>query len=105
MPLATAMKSPTPVADKNLAASKPTDTPTGPHKAMMVTPTYTVVLLQVAVMVEPRAKPANLGHCLIDDLFDEPLRNTFLWNDLHDFDHLSLNLRQWKIDDSCNNAL
>ena len=59
MPLATAIKSPTPVADKNLAASKPTDTPTGPHKAKMVTPTYTVVLLQVAIMLEPRAKPAG----------------------------------------------
>ena len=28
---ATAIKSPTPVADNNLAASKPTNTPTGPH--------------------------------------------------------------------------
>ena len=32
-------------ADKNSVASKPTNTPTGPHKAEKVTPTYTVVLL------------------------------------------------------------
>ena len=41
----TAIQTPTLVADKNLAASKPANTPTGWHKAKMVTPTYTVVLL------------------------------------------------------------
>ena len=43
----------TPVADSNLVASKPTNTLTGPHKAKMVTTTYTVVLLQIAIMLEP----------------------------------------------------
>ena len=47
---ATANKSPTPLADKNLAASKPTNTPTGSTGAKMVTPMYTDVLLQIAIM-------------------------------------------------------
>ena len=50
VPLATAIKSPTPVADKNLVALKPTNTPTEPHKAKMETPTYTVVLLQMPLV-------------------------------------------------------
>ena len=59
VPLATAIRCPTPVADKNLVASKPTNTPTRPHKAKMVTTTYTVVLLQLAILLDPRAKPAS----------------------------------------------
>ena len=78
MLLATAVQSPTQVAGKNQLASDgdanvhscveqrnellatviicPT---TRPHKAKMVTPTYTVVLLQIAILLEPRAKPAS----------------------------------------------
>ena len=56
MLLATAIICPTPVADKNPVASKPTNTPTRPHK---VTPTYTVVLLELAILLDPKAKPAS----------------------------------------------
>ena len=59
VPLATAIQTPTPVADKNRVASKPTNTPTGPHKANMVTQTYTNLLLQLAIRLDPRAKPAS----------------------------------------------
>ena len=34
------------MADKNLVASKADQHATGPHKAKMVTPTYTVVLME-----------------------------------------------------------
>ena len=59
MLLATAIIRPTPVADKNPVASKPTNTPTRPQKAKMVTPTYTVVLLELAILLDPKAKPAS----------------------------------------------
>ena len=59
MLLATAIICPTPVADKNPAASKPTNTPTRPHKDKMVTPTCTVVLLELAILLDPKAKPAS----------------------------------------------
>ena len=36
-------------------ACNKTNTPTGPHKAKIVTPTYTVVLLQIAILLDPRA--------------------------------------------------
>ena len=58
-PLATAIKSPTPVADKNLVASRRSTCRHDRTRAKMVTPTYTVVLLQIAIMLEPRAKPAS----------------------------------------------
>ena len=47
MPLTTAIKTPTPMTNKNLVALKPINTPTGQHKAKIVTPTYTDVLLQM----------------------------------------------------------
>ena len=49
---ATAINSPTSVAEKNLEASSRS---TRRHKAKMVTPTYTVVWLQRAIMLDSRA--------------------------------------------------
>ena len=58
--LATAVNSTTPVADKNLVASEPTNMSTGLHEAKMVTPRYTVVLLQFAIMLRSQEAPCEL---------------------------------------------
>ena len=57
--LATAIKSPTQVADKNLVVSRRSTRRQDRTRAKMVTPTYTVVLLQIAIMLKPRAKPES----------------------------------------------
>ena len=64
--LATAIKSPTPIAVKNLVGSKPTNTPTGQHNAKMVTPTCAVVLLANAagnMFVPPDSATWRTAHC------------------------------------------
>ena len=45
---------------------------TGPHQAKMVTPTYTVVLLQFAIMLDPRVKPASPLRAVTASLWRAP---------------------------------
>ena len=58
--LATTIKGPTPVADKNLVVSGRSTHRHDRTRVKMVTPTYTEVLLQIAIILESRAKPASL---------------------------------------------
>ena len=55
------LRSPTPVADKSLVASTQSiDAVQDNNEAKMVTPTHTVVSLQIAILLDPRAKPKQI---------------------------------------------
>ena len=57
--LATTIKGRTPVADKNLVVSGRSTHRHDRTRVKMVTPTYTEVLLQIAIILESIAKPAS----------------------------------------------